>query len=138
MAEYFHHLPGCEHCYEKNFSTFIRDKCIEGGLNNDVDIFVPEYPEKLTHYYNTGVKKIDRSTVFDRFDRALLESSIFSKLYRRYGIRHKDIVDTNISLSRRLVTKILKQIPYALIVRFIILMQPKGQWTMDVSRFIIL
>lgn len=100
LAEYFHHLPGCEHCYEKNFSTLIRDKCIEGGLNNDVDIFVPEYPEKLTHYYNTGIKKIDLSTVSDRFDRALLESSIFPKLYRRYGIRHTDIVDTNISLSR--------------------------------------
>lgn len=99
LAEYLHDLPGCEHCYEKHYNTFLRDVCGRGGFNNDIDIFVPDLADNLTRFYETG----DRERVsnrFEGFDESTLESHIFPALYKQYGIRHTSVICTDIRLSR--------------------------------------
>eukprot|EP00956_Cyclotella_meneghiniana_P012060 scaffold17120_cov36-Cyclotella_meneghiniana.AAC.2 len=94
LAEYLHTLPGCEHCYTEH----CKNLCASGIFNNDIDIFVPEYPENLTKYYETGRK--DRLREAIAFDEKTLMNEIFPALFQQYGIRHTKVKRTTVLLSR--------------------------------------
>lgn len=99
LAEYLHNLPGCDHCYERHYSTFVRDICRAGDFNNDIDIFVPQCPDNLQQFYETGVRAAGISQDGGYFDEDTLEV-ILGKLYNQYGIRHTNVIRTSIQLSR--------------------------------------
>lgn len=98
LTQYLHTLPGCDHCYEKHYSKFIRALCRLGDFSNDVDIFVPRKPDDLRQFYTTGNRV--RSEGGLEFCQRELETSVFPMLYRQYGIRHSHVTATKIRLSK--------------------------------------
>ena len=108
LAEHLHSLPGCNHCYDEQYGPFVRSLRQGGGnfFNNDVDIFVPEYRKRLTHYYETGEKRtFDEPrgsfgiTIPEKeFTEDTLQDIIFPALFKRHGIRHSSIFRTNVQI----------------------------------------
>ena len=130
LAEYLHDLPGCEHCYEKHYNTFLRDVCGRGGFNNDIDIFVPDFANNLTRFYETGDRE-RLGTMYRGFDESTLESHIFPALYKQYGIRHTSVsVQTSVSVGLDKKTQSVLMILLITMMR----VQTKQLWTMDVSK----
>lgn len=52
LAKYLREIPGCEHCYDAPIA------CVcHLNQSNDVNLFVPMFPEGMRQYQLTGNKK---------------------------------------------------------------------------------